>query len=277
LRIAEWQVCTGVIFESAGTLTSASRSMPRTVIQPTPRVSHRYKAEEMSGPLPQLLYKVLPPVYANRLVQGEMMWSTLSWFQQLEDVDRGDLDEGTRSYFPMTGLEVHRHERAGQPDDARFTLDGHGLVARAAQSDHIFVYSMTLDSTLRIGEDPLRACVEIFDPEQFVRRVSAAVQRHRTARADTLIHDTVRYWSPDNPPAEVWALPDRLTVHKHKDYERQQEYRLAFGTRADVFDFQRVEYFVMTAKDRPSKQVLDPQRHRLKLHVGSLADCCRLV
>src|SRR5439155_15239709 len=56
--------------------------MTHLIIRPTPRVFHRYKSEEMSGPLPPSLFKVLPEVYGHRLMElGEMMWSTLAWFQ----------------------------------------------------------------------------------------------------------------------------------------------------------------------------------------------------
>jgi hypothetical protein len=45
------------------------------LIRPTPpAVFHRYKTEEMSGPLPDVLYKLLSGKYAQRLVDhGEMM------------------------------------------------------------------------------------------------------------------------------------------------------------------------------------------------------------
>jgi hypothetical protein len=247
-------------------------------VRPIPTTLHRYKAEEMSGPLPAVLYKVLSDKYARRLVDiGEMMWSTLTWFQNEEHAARGDGLEGTRTYFPVTGVEVTRQERNGRPDHSTFTLPAHGLVSRAAQSNHIFIYSMTLDSTLKIDNASTRACVEVFDPHAFVQRVRDALKRHRTARAETLIHDSVRYWSPENPPEEVWALPDRLTMHKHEDFKRQSEYRLAFGTRADVFDFERVECFVTDSDVQSAKLSLEPQRHRLKLRVGSLRDCCQIL
>ena len=51
-------------------------------VRPTPRRSHRYKPEEMCGPLPPVVYKVLPVRYAKLFVErGEMMWSTLAGFR----------------------------------------------------------------------------------------------------------------------------------------------------------------------------------------------------
>lgn len=155
----------------------------------------------MSGPLPDTLYKVLPEIYAHRLVeQGEMLWSTLTWFQNEEDVQRGDAFEGSHRYFPAVGLEVNRRERDGKPNRATFTLPTHGAVSKAVQSHHIFIYSMTFDPALAIGEASTRACVQIFDPVRLVQRIRDNLKRHRKGKPDTLIHDKVRYWSPENPP-----------------------------------------------------------------------------
>ncbi|MGH8636198.1 MAG: hypothetical protein ACREUZ_03590 [Burkholderiales bacterium] len=83
--------------------------MTRLIVRPTPRVFHRYTSEEMSGPLPPFLFKMLPEVYARRLVEiGEMMWSTLAWFQNEEDPNRGDKIDATRRHFPPDGLAVTR-------------------------------------------------------------------------------------------------------------------------------------------------------------------------
>src|SRR5687768_8577525 len=112
----------------------------------------------MSGPLPPVLYKVLPDKYAQRLLhQGEMMWSTLTWFQNEEHERGGDRNEGSRRFFPVKGLELNRLERDGRPDKASFTFADHGTVSTAAQSNHIYIYSMTLDPTLAIGEASDRA------------------------------------------------------------------------------------------------------------------------
>ena len=60
----------------------------------------------MSGPLPPTMYKYLPSRYAETMVaRGEMMFSTLAWFQNYEDEQRGDRFEGTRNTFPLAGLK----------------------------------------------------------------------------------------------------------------------------------------------------------------------------
>jgi hypothetical protein len=247
-------------------------------IRPTHPVFHRYQAKDMSGRLPPVVYKVLPEKHAHSLVhQGEMMWSTLAWFQNEEDVQRGDRSEGSRRYFPVKGLEVNRLQRQGRIDNAHFTIPSHGIVSTAAQSSHIFIYSMTLDPTLALGDPSDRACVEIFNPATFVRRVRDAVKRQRKAQMETLIHHTVRYWASENPPENVWPLPHLLTMHKHEEHRRQCEFRLAFGIRANVFDFENVTCFVVEKDFQWPRLILDPSFHRKKVHLGALGDCCRLL
>jgi hypothetical protein len=206
-----------------------------------------------------------------------MQWSTLTWFQNEEDATRTDASEGMRRYFPVNGLEVTRLEHNGRLDGMKFFSPDEGFVSKAAQSNHIFIYSMTKDPTLPIGDLADRSCVKIFEPEKFVNRVRAAIARHRSARCDRLIHNEVKYWDPEHPPEEVWALPDRLTMHKHKDNAAQQEYRIAVGTRANVFDFENVEGFIVHRNWRWPTLRLDPQAHRMKLHMGPLSECCRLL
>ena len=232
----------------------------------------------MCGPLPKTLYKVLSQQFARRLLDGgEMMWSTLTYFQHVLDATRGDPFEGSLRYFPAEGLKVTRGERNGRPGHAEFTLAAHGNQFMATQSHHIFIYSTTLDSRLAIGDAADRACVEIFEPATFLQHMRRAVERHRKARADRLIHDRVCYWSPENPPSEVWALPHRLTMSKHERHAREQEYRFAFGTRSDVFDFQNVTGLIVPKGYKYQQLKLERQAHRMRLCLGPLADCCRLL
>jgi hypothetical protein len=249
--------------------------MKQVRIIPRSRTTRRYAPEELSGPLPPVIYKVIPERHARSLIdEGEMMWSTLACFQNLEEAERGDKCEGRHTYFPVNGLEINRLERDGRPDNTRIVLPEHGFVSRAAQSHGIFVYSLTVEPTLEIGNAADRSVVEIFDPAQFVGRVRAALPWRW---ADTLIHDTVRYWSSANPPEEVWALPHRLTMHKRDDYAHQKEYRLAFGIWKSVFDFENVELFIVDKNTPWPMSRPNEQHHRKKLRVGGLEDCCRLL
>ena len=67
------------------------------IVQPEPKRNwYRYSSEQMSSPLPATLYKYLPGRYAASMIdRGELMFSTLAWFQNYEDDQRGDRFEGT--------------------------------------------------------------------------------------------------------------------------------------------------------------------------------------
>ncbi|MQA31682.1 MAG: hypothetical protein GEU82_17920 [Luteitalea sp.] len=107
-------------------------------------------------------------------------------------------------------------------------------------------------------------------------RLRAGLRLTPKAKTSTLSHDEVRYYSFADPPGNVYALPDRLAMHKHDGFREQHEYRIAFGTRRDVFDFEHIDYQLAVEGTHQPRQALDGS-HRWKLTLGSLADCCRLL
>ena len=247
----------------------------------TARKVFRYSSSEMSGALPSVLFKYLALPHAHAMLDaGDLMFSTLSWFQNLEDPDRGDGFEGTHKYFPIGGLEATRLARDGKAHaSVETTLPSHSFQSKARRRDHIFVYSTSIERGLTQFNDPIvpNACVEIHDPEKLTARIKATLGRWATVRAATLIHDQVCYWSPADSPGNVHALPDRLTMNKHERFRKQHEYRFAFGTKVDVFDFENVEYHLVHEGDRQPRPTLSEADHRMLVRVGSLAHCCRLV
>jgi hypothetical protein len=231
----------------------------------------------MSGPLPRTLYKCLPRRYAATMIDpGELMFSTLAWFQNCEDDQRGDQFEGTRKYFPVGGLDVTRTERDGTPHPpVSFKAPTESLQSRARGHNHIFIYSTSLRSGLAF--DGADACVEIFDPVRFVARLRSALQIQRSGKAETLIHDAVKYYGFEAPPDNVWALPHLLAMHKHNGFLDQSEYRFAFGIRRNVFNLEHVDCFIVREGETFPILKLEAAHHRKIIRTGSLADCCRLM
>jgi hypothetical protein len=76
---------------------------------------------------------------------------------------------------------------------------------------------------------------------------------------------------------EVWALPDKLTMHKRDDYKHQKEYRLAFSIQTSVFDYENVECFLVNKETRWPRAWLNEHAHRINVRVGTLEDCCRIA
>ena len=190
----------------------------------------------MSGPLPQALYRYLQPEHAASLVdRGDLMCSTLSWFQNLEDLERGDEFEGTHKYFPVGGLEITRIAQAGRSHPpVTFTRPHDSLQSKAKGSNQIFVYSMSLRGGLtQFGDFTApAACVEIYDPRKFMLRLRATLRRTARAKVETLIHDEVRYYSFTDPPGNVYALPHRLTMTKRERFREQ--YRIPHRVRSET-------------------------------------------
>ena len=143
--------------------------------------------------------------------------------------------------------------------------------------DALVVWDVLRSEEKRMGRAEPNACVEIHNPAALFLRLRATLGRWSATRAETLIHDEVSYWSPVNPPGNVYALPHRLTMNKHEDYREQCEYRFAFGDQRNVFDFQNVELSIRQEGMSEPRPSLDPAKHRLLIRVGPLADCCRLV
>jgi hypothetical protein len=125
--------------------------------------------------------------------------------------------------------------------------------------------------------DGADACVEIYDPAKFVTRLRSALQTHNSAKAETLIHDEVKYYAFEAPPDNLWALPHLLVMGKHDRFLDQSEYRFAFGIRRNVFNLEHVDCFIVRDGETFPIVKLEPAHHRKAIRTGSLADCCRLM
>ena len=93
----------------------------------------------------------------------------------------------------------------------------------------------------------------------------------------TLIHDEVKYYDFASPPGSVWALPHLFAMHKHNGFQRQSEYRIAFGIRKNVFNLEHVDCFIVREGETFPILKLEAAHHRKTVRTGSLADCCRLM
>jgi hypothetical protein len=96
-------------------------------------------------------------------------------------------------------------------------------------------------------------------------------------KAETLIHDEVKYYAFEASPDNVWALPHLLAMHKHNGFLGQSEYRFAFGIRRNVFNLEHVDCFIVRESETFPILKLEAAHHRKVIKTGSLADCCRLM
>jgi len=103
------------------------------------------------------------------------------------------------------------------------------------------------------------------------------LQRHRSAKTETLIHDEAKYYDFSASPDNVWALPHLLTMHQQETFSSQREYRFAFGIRRNIFNLEYVDYLVVRDGETFPISKLDAAQHPKVIKTGGLADCCRLA
>jgi hypothetical protein len=214
------------------------------------------------------LFKYTNQQYASKLLSnGELLFRSLSFFLACEQEQRGDKLEGIREYEPVAGLEITR--QTGE----RFTLSG-AFRSSVKYPDRIFVFStsMLLSADLAVAFQ-CDACVEIMDISKFVARLKTALRREPRVKLRTLIHDNVTYYDPRDPPEEVWALPDRIAMHKSVAFENQKEYRFAFSTKADAWGFENVNVAIYRGEETKFQNVEYP---KMLLKLGPMKDYARI-
>ena len=218
--------------------------------------------------MPLTLYKYVPIPYAECFVsKGEVLFRSLSYFLACEHDERGDNAEGIHIYEPEAGLEITK--QTGE----RLRIEG-SFRSGVKEPDKLFIYSTsTLLSADLARKFQADACVEIANIGTFVARLRTALRRKHRAKLETLIHEKVTYYRTKNPPKEVWALPDRIVMHKAHRFASQCEYRFAFSTKADAYDVENVN--VALVRGQQARLKLDSYPTML-LKLGPMSDCCRM-
>ncbi len=173
-----------------------------------------------------MLYKYLPHKYAEAFVrEGKILFRSILYFLACEDARRDEL-EGTHQYEPVDGLEITNQTRGG-----RRRMLGGSVRSGVTHPDKFFIFCasqrLTVDLAVKFAAD---TCVEIMDVSRFVARLRTALRRNPRVKLNTLIHDTVEYYRTEEPPREVWALPDRIVMNKPHAFEDEKEDRFAFAS-----------------------------------------------
>lgn len=214
------------------------------------------------------IYKYVPNIYAERfLAEGEVLFRSLSYFLACEHDERGDDTEGVRVYEPERGLEITKQtgERVILPGSFR---------SGVREPDNLFIFSTsTFLSGALASKFQADACVEIADIFKFLARLRTALRRGHRAKLKTLRHGKITYYSTNNPPEAVWALPDQIIMHKPQMFSDQCEYRFAFSTTADALDFENVSVKLVQGHP-PARRAESYPKMLLKL--GPMSDCCRI-
>jgi len=132
--------------------------------------------------------------------------------------------------------------------------------------------STRLDAQLAhfFGSD---AIVEIFAPEEFIRRTRIAVRQLLSVHHYGLLARSVHYYNPKAKAELDVSDPRNLAFLKHEAYSYQSEFRLAFATRRA---FKLVRQITMPHHD-PFDDVVGKKPQQKLIAVGPMRDVARLV
>jgi len=117
------------------------------------------------------------------------------------------------------------------------------------------------------------ACIEIFEPNEFIRRVRFALARLISVHPIGLLAQPVHYYHPTEVAFFDIKEPTQLAFVKNKSYAAQEEFRLSFGTRQA---FKLVQQITEHHYD-PYDDAIKGQSKEKLIKVGTFRDVARLV
>lgn len=95
---------------------------------------------------------------------------------------------------------------------------------------NVFCLSTQHDSKL-YEEFDSDCCIEILDPNEFIKKTKIAVKKLISAHKTGLLHREVIYYQDNAPASFDIKNPKNLAFAKGVYYQHQQEYRLVFGNK----------------------------------------------
>jgi hypothetical protein len=201
----------------------------------------RYFTDGVLKPgIPRRLFKIMKARYADMLCEnGVLGLGPLNYYQKVEDQDIYDKHEGVFiAYAEGEKCAVASVSEAGS---------------------HVLLYCTTTEPDARFeGYD---ACVEIRDPEAFMRATANSVSAHFSGRNELLrVEQSPCVYQHSRIVAgrlsgfsealihlgeisvdTIEVLSAKKYLIKETAYASDSEYRIAFGMRTDVLDYTVVE------------------------------------
>lgn len=214
------------------------------------------------------LYKYLPSKHASAFLdRGEILFRNLTYFRQQEGRVRGDPYEGIHKDHPGTDV-VLENVTQGSKIVGKFSF------LNSTNSDLVFAFCLSE----RLSKDLMTefesdACVEIFEPTEFIRRVRFALARLISVHPVGLLAQPVHYYHPAEAARFDIKEPTQLVFAKGESYAEQKEFRLSFGTRRA---FKLVQQITQPHYD-PYDDAIKGERKEKLVRVGALHNIARLV
>lgn len=214
------------------------------------------------------LYKYLPSQYAPAFLnRGEILFRNLTYFRQQEGKVRGDPYEGIHKDHPGTDITIHNFTQ-GISSVGKFSF------LNSTNSDHIFAFCLSerFDNELKL-EFECDACIEIFNPKEFVRRIRFHLRRLISVHKTGLLAKPVLYYNPSSTALFDVKDPTQLAFVKNEFYAKQKEYRLSFGTRQA---FKLIQQIAQPHHDPYDDAIKGVCKEKL-IRIGQVSDIARLV
>lgn len=215
-----------------------------------------------------VLYKYLPSRYAPEFLErGEILFRNLTYFRQHEGRVRGDVYEGIHKNQPGTDIVLESLSQG-------IRAVGKFPFLNSTNSDLVFAFCLSkrLSKGL-MAEFECDACIEIFNPDEFIRRIRFTLARLISVHRVGLLAQSVDYYDPAEPALFDVEEPKQLAFVKNEFYKEQEEFRLCFGMRKA---FKLVQQIAQPHHD-PYDDAMEGQCKEKLVRVGALHDVARSI
>jgi hypothetical protein len=213
-------------------------------------------------------YFSLADFAASFLKEGKVYFNTLAYFINCEEAQLRDETEDALVYRPKGGLEINNLTTG------RSLKLNAGLISKVRHPGRIYVFCTSLiKSKALVQRFNAPYCVEIFDVEEFSRRLRMKFKNPiERMRHQKLLCGQIEYKTQSNQGGTDHALPEKIIYSKPPEFQIEAEYRHAFTKDKAGFDAYQVEYSL--GNFEPTK--LENSAPRI-IRLGDLRDICRLV
>ncbi|MFZ4125414.1 MAG: hypothetical protein ACOYJ2_05015 [Rickettsiales bacterium] len=208
------------------------------------------------------------PNLDNFLKNGEVFFNTLSYFLSCEDPIRRDEIEDSNVFKPVNGLQITL------TDSQQQLVDHRGWISKIPNAHRVFVFCTSLELSEKLSQKfGSVGCVEIFDIEEFNRRLKKRIRNPaHNIKNQEFLSGKVDYYNLVLESGPRHACPDQIIMSKIERFSDEKEYRIAFAKDANAFAVNNVNYYLANSPI-PSTKVGTPK----KLILGDLTDIARVV
>lgn len=195
------------------------------------------------------------------------MFRNLTYFKQYECERRGDPLEGLHRDNPDNDITIRRQS------DGHITKGDFSFL-NSIDSDLVYVFCLSNSLTNELyNEFESDACIEITNPQEFIKRVLLKVKRLVSCHKVGLLSGNVNYYQPNEAAEFNIHDPYKLPFSKDIEFISQDEYRIVFGTRKA---FKIEKSIVANAKYDFREEAMKGTKKEKYIKIGSIGDIANI-